>query len=143
MQKLEYLPFFLIAFSFSFFFFLTIFNILCQSPYSTSPDSDVKFDVSLFAYNTQCTMQYVPSLLPITGLSQSLTPHPSEALSLFLIVHSLSCIFFFLKILFVHFCKKGIDRANVVGGEGRGRHHLSAEQGSPGGTRSHGPGIMN
>ena len=65
-------------------------------------------------------MQYVPSLLPITGLSQSLTPHPSEALSLFLIVHSLSCIFFFLKILFVHFCKKGIDRANVVGGRAEG-----------------------
>uniref|UniRef100_A0A452VG30 Calcium dependent secretion activator n=1 Tax=Ursus maritimus TaxID=29073 RepID=A0A452VG30_URSMA len=38
-----------------------------------------------------CTMQYVPSLLPITGLSHSPTPLPSVALSLFLIVHSLSC----------------------------------------------------
>ena len=36
-------------------------------------------------------MQYVPSLLPITGLSHSPTLLPSEALSLFLIVHSLSC----------------------------------------------------
>ena len=47
---------------------------------------DVMFHDSLFAYNTQCTMQYVPSLIPITGLSQSSTPH--QALSLFSGVHT-------------------------------------------------------
>ena len=31
---------------------------------------------SLFAYNTQCSTQYVPSLLPITGWAQSPTPSP-------------------------------------------------------------------
>ena len=36
-------------------------------------------------------MQYVPSLLSITGLSQSSTPLPSEALSFFPRVLSLSC----------------------------------------------------
>ena len=36
------------------------------------------FHDSLFAYNTQCTMQYVPSLIPITGLSPSPSPLKSS-----------------------------------------------------------------
>ena len=56
--------------------------------YTISLVFDVVFHDSLFAYNTQGSMQYVPSLIPITSLSQS-PPLPSEALSLFPRVHSL------------------------------------------------------
>ena len=35
---------------------------------------DVVFHDSLFAYNTQGSMQYVPSLIPITGLAHPQPP---------------------------------------------------------------------
>ena len=64
--------------------------MLCYSPYSTSLVFDVKFDDSLVVYNTQCTMQYVPSLQPIPGLAHPPTRLPSEVFSLFPRVQSLS-----------------------------------------------------
>jgi len=51
---------------------------------------DVVIHDPLFSYNTQCSMQYMPSLIPITGLTHSPTPLPYKTLSLFLRVHSLS-----------------------------------------------------
>uniref|UniRef100_A0A452RB37 Sulfotransferase n=1 Tax=Ursus americanus TaxID=9643 RepID=A0A452RB37_URSAM len=62
----------------------------------TSLVFDVKFHDSLLAYNTQCTMQYVPSLIPITGLSHS-PPPPRSPQSVSqspqsLVVHSPFCL---------------------------------------------------
>ena len=80
----------ILACSFLFFFFNDFLNYITLVTIQYIPGFQCKEYASLVVYNTQCTMQYMPSLLPITSLSHSPTPLPSEVFSLFLIVHSLS-----------------------------------------------------
>ena len=66
--------------------------IYIQLAYSILLVSEVEFSDSSVAYNTQCSLYHMPSLMPITQLPHP-PPTPPATLSLFPIVKSLSWFF--------------------------------------------------